>query len=131
MFAGQSGAGKSTVARLFAPLQILSDEASLVKVCGDQIKVLNSPFRSELKTRNEMSIRQLAGIHILSQSDGVQRVLIKKSDAVLQLMKVVFYWDHDREETANVLQMCQKVAQSVPVFQLFFQKNNSFWESIQ
>lgn len=49
MFAGQSGAGKSTAAKLSFPRNLLSDEATLVKITPEKVTVFNSPFRSELR----------------------------------------------------------------------------------
>ncbi len=130
LFAGPSGAGKSTVARLSHPLPVLSDEAALVKVSPGRIEVYDSPFRSDVESKRDMESCGLAGIHLLAQSDLIRRVEIRKSEAILSMLRVVFYWAHNRGETAKVLHMCKTIVESVPVYRLFFQKNDAFWERI-
>ncbi|WP_409344367.1 hypothetical protein [Paenibacillus sp. MBLB4367] len=130
LFAGQSGAGKSTVAKLSAPRPLLSDEASLVKITPDGIFVYNSPFRSELMTINEGRVCRLGGIHLLIQSDQVERTPIRSSEGIMHLMDKVFYWGHDAKETGKVLGMLREMVLGVPVYELHFQKNNTFWEKI-
>ena len=53
IFAGQSGAGKSTAARLSEPRPLLSDEATLIQITPTEIIVHNSPFRSEINSSGE------------------------------------------------------------------------------
>jgi hypothetical protein len=131
MFAGPSGAGKSTVAELSSPRPVLSDEATYLRVESDgSVTVFDSPFRSELEEPCELSSSKLAGIHFLNQSLDVRRAPISKSDALMGLVGKVFYWRHDRQETAKMLALCSAIVSSVPAYQLYFQKNDTFWERI-
>lgn len=130
LFAGQSGAGKSTVAGLSTPRPILSDEASLVKISDTEISVFDSPFRSELVPSSVRKACQLTSIHLLIQATVNKSLLIKKPDALLDLINKVFFWPHDSSETVKILKMCKQLAERVPIYQLHFQKNNTFWELI-
>ncbi|RAV16094.1 hypothetical protein [Paenibacillus contaminans] len=130
LFAGQSGAGKSTVAKLSAPRPLLSDEASLVKITPDGILVYDSPFRSELMSMYEGRICRLGGIHLLIQSSQVERKQIRSSEGIMHLLDKVFFWAHDAKETSKVLGMLREMVVTVPVYELHFQKNNTFWEKI-
>ncbi|MFE4114860.1 hypothetical protein [Priestia sp. YIM B13448] len=130
LFAGQSGAGKSTCAKLSAPRPILSDEATLLKVEKNQITVFNSPFRSELSAPSIEGTIPLASIQLLHQSLDNQRTKLGKASALLQIMDKVFYWNKDSEETKKIVQMIKEVLDHVPVYDLYFQKNNTFWELI-
>jgi hypothetical protein len=130
LFAGHSGAGKSTAARLSEPRELLSDEATLVKISPEGIRVFNSPFRSEINpTRFEGSYR-LDSVQLLHQAVENRRNLIKKSDALLNLFDKVFYWTHSNKETGQVMRMLSILVDQVPVYDLEFQKNPSFWELI-
>lgn len=130
LFAGQSGAGKSTVAKLSAPRPLLSDEATLVKIDGGEATVYHSPFRSELQSSYDGGVCPLAGIHILVQSLQVERLPVTHSEGFAQLMDKVFFWAHDARDTGNVLRLLRDLVQAVPVYKLYFQKNDTFWEKI-
>ncbi len=127
LFAGHSGAGKSTAARLSAPRELLSDEATLIKVQEESVTVFNSPFRSDIPPEDCSVICELASIQLLVQSPLIKRELMTKSDAYLQLIDKVFYWDHGSVDTHHVLEMLQKLVKQVPVYRLEFQKNDLFW----
>lgn len=128
MFAGPSGAGKSTVADLSVPRPILSDEATLLLFETDgSITIHDSPFRSEMEEACELLSRPLAGIHFLIQSQEVQRIGIRKADALIMLLDKVFYWEHNKLETAKMIALCKQAVERVPAYELYFQKNDTFW----
>lgn len=128
MFAGPSGAGKSTVADLSIPRPILSDEATLLLFEPDgSITIYDSPFRSEMEEACELPSSPLAGIHFLIQSQDVQRVGIRKGDALIKLLDKVFYWEHNKLETAKMIALCKQAVEGVPAYELYFQKNDTFW----
>lgn len=130
IFSGQSGAGKSTTARLSYPRQILSDEATLVKITPDGATVFDSPFRSELESMNGETAWPLGSIQVLYQSLKNKRVRLEKTHGLLRLMDKVFYWAHNPNETKRILVLLKQLADSVPIYELYFQKNNTFWELI-
>ncbi|WP_347548691.1 hypothetical protein ABFG93_14275 [Pseudalkalibacillus hwajinpoensis] len=90
IFSGQSGAGKSTAAKLSHPRELLSDEASILKITDQGVTVYNSPFNSELDS-SDLEEASLASIQLLHQSLSNRREKISKSDALLQLIDKVFY----------------------------------------
>jgi hypothetical protein len=130
LFAGQSGAGKSTIAMLSEPRKILSDEATLLQITEDGVLVYDSPFRSDSIPNFDREVLPLAGIHYLEQSEFIRRQQIAPSEAVLQMMDKVFYWVVEPSETVKLLSLCGKLATLVPVYELQFQKNDQFWERI-
>lgn len=130
IFAGQSGAGKSTAAKLSYPRDLLSDEATILKITSENITVYNSPFRSELESSGTINCCSLSSIQLLNQAVQNRRLPIKKSDAFMELIDKVFYWEHNHEETKNVLKLLRILVSITPTYQLHFQKNNTFWELI-
>lgn len=130
IFTGHSGAGKSTVAKLSSPRMLLSDEASIVKITNEGIKVFNSPFRSELEASGKERPACLASIQLLHQATNNSREVMTKSDAYLELVNKIFYWSHSKQETMQVLNLLKVLVEQVPVYELHFQKNNAFWELI-
>jgi hypothetical protein len=130
LFAGQSGAGKSTVAQLSMPRSILSDEATIMKVTPTGVTIFPSPFRSDTEMPSDTGVYPLTAIQLLRQAKVNERIGISKIDGMLQLVNRVFYWAHDPFETRKVLRMCKEIGDHVPIYELHFQKNNTFWEAI-
>jgi hypothetical protein len=130
MFAGNSGAGKSTAAELSEPRKLLSDEATIVKITPDRITVFNSPFRSELEGTGAEECSPLVSIYMLNQAIQNKIIPLSKSNGLLQLIDKIFYWSHSPEETRNILGLLQYLANIVPIYELYFQKNDTFWELI-
>jgi hypothetical protein len=130
IFSGHSGAGKSTAAKLSYPRELLSDEATLVKITPEGIRIYNSPFRSELEAQQFEGDVELASVQMLHQSLQNKRIKITKSDALVHLMDKVFFWPHSQEETKEILRLMTTMVKQVPVYELHFQKNNTFWELI-
>lgn len=130
LFAGHSGAGKSTVVQLSVPRPILSDEATIVKIDREGAWIFNSPFRSDTVIADLPDPYRLSAIHLLRQAAYNKRSLAPKSESIPELMNRVFYWAHDPEETKKVLRLCKRLLEQTQVYVLSFQKNESFWEEI-
>ncbi len=130
IFSGHSGAGKSTAAKLSHPRELLSDEATIVKILEGEITVYNSPFRSEMEAQGNSEIAPLSSIQLLHQSLINKRVKRKKSEALLSLADKVFFWSNKPNEAKIILHLLKTLIDSVDVYDLYFQKNNTFWELI-
>ena len=130
LFSGHSGAGKSTAARLSSPRPLLSDEASIVRITSDGVSVYDSPFRSELLSESDLDSCPLAGIYLLNQSEEIFTRTIADKDAFIRVLDKVFYWSYDPAETMKIMRLGKLLAEQVPFHDLYFQKNNLFWEKI-
>lgn len=130
LFAGHSGAGKSTVAALSQPRSLLSDEATIVRIRNGEVRVFDSPFRSGVEPDFLERAYPLKAIHLLHQATSVARSAVPRPDAVLQLVDKIFYWAHEPSETVNILRLFRDLVQVVPVYDLYFPKNSTFWEAI-
>jgi hypothetical protein len=130
MFAGHSGAGKSTAAKLSHPRELLSDEATIIKIVPGQITVFDSPFRSELVRSGASENSPLTNIYVLHQATDNHIDPLSQSNSLLVLMNKVFYWSHSLDETRKIFRLLQHVVTSVSISELHFQKNETFWELI-
>jgi hypothetical protein len=130
LFAGHSGAGKSTVAMLSKPRNLLSDEATILKISEDGVTIYDSPFRSELKPLNLQESYPLKSMQLLSQALINKRITLHKADALIQLIDKVFYWPYCAEETTRIINLLKLLVEKVPIYELHFQKDNTFWELI-
>ncbi|WP_078432613.1 hypothetical protein [Metabacillus halosaccharovorans] len=130
IFTGHSGAGKSTVARLSYPRELLADEATIVKITSNDVVTYDSPFRSELNGDCFPSPFKLKSIHLLNQSVSNSRERLPRGESLLQLMDKVFYWTESSSEARKIFKLLHSLVNQVPVYDLYFQKNNTFWEMI-
>lgn len=130
LFSGHSGAGKSTAARLSSPRQLLSDEASIVRITAEGISIFDSPFRSELLSERASGSIPLAGIYLLNQSEEIFTQAIAEREAFIRILDKVFYWSYDATETMKIMKLGTLLAKQVHFHELYFQKNNLFWEKI-
>ncbi|KKI92980.1 hypothetical protein WQ54_05570 [Bacillus sp. SA1-12] len=130
IFSGQSGAGKSTAAKLSFPRELLSDEATIIKITSNEIMVYDSPFRSELKGNGHSQPHILESIQLLHQSLHNNRIRLSKSSGLITIIDKVFYWTDDPQDTIRILNLLKLLVNQVPVYDLHFQKNNTFWEMI-
>lgn len=130
IFTGQSGTGKSTAAELSYPRTLLSDEATILKITGDELIAFDSPFRSEMNEKSAKESYSLGSIQLLHQSFTNKRIEIMKSDSLLLLLDKIFYWAYDAEETKTIFKLLKHLVDNVSVYDLHFQKNDTFWELI-
>ncbi|NWQ39143.1 hypothetical protein MLOOGBEN_00340 [Bacillus sp. EB106-08-02-XG196] len=130
IFSGHSGAGKSTAAKLSFPRMLLSDEATIVKINSGNVEVYNSPFRSELEAEPFEGTVTLESIQIIYQALQNDRTKLPMADALINLMDKVFFWPHSQDEIKTILNLLTKLVKNVSVYDLNFQKNNTFWKLI-
>lgn len=130
LFAGHSGAGKSTAAKLSQPRKLLSDEASIVKITKDAVTVFNSPFRSEIQCNDEYSPFSLASIQLLEQAPIHNQTRLHGSDCIVQLLDKIFCWQHSPYELKQIFHLLSQLTCKVPFYKLEFKKDHRFWELI-
>lgn len=131
LFAGYSGDGKSTVAFLSQPRGLLSDEASLVKLApGERPMVYDSPMRSGLLQPAPVRRVPLKAVYFLHKSSEIRTRQIPGSLAFMHMFDKVWYWRHDPVHAREVVRLCKRLVESVPMYGLEFQKNDLFWEAI-
>ncbi|KHE71668.1 hypothetical protein [Halobacillus sp. BBL2006] len=130
IFSGHSGVGKSTVAKMSQPRALLSDEATILKVTDEGIKVYPSPFWSELRSSNIDGSLHLSSIQLLHQAEMNDKRSLKKSIGLMQLIDKVFYWSYSPEQMSMVMNLLKRTVDQVPIHELHFKKDPSFWELI-
>ncbi|WP_028610130.1 hypothetical protein [Paenibacillus harenae] len=134
MFTGRSGAGKSTAAVLSESESrgIIADEATILRIRPGEVTVFHSPFRSELQTAaaQEPMKWRLSSIHLLHQAKQHRRTPIAKSEGLIRLMDKVFFWNPSSGDTRAIMELLRQTVDLVPLYDLYFRKDPSFWELI-
>lgn len=122
LFAGQSGAGKTTLARLWQKrpgIRILSDDRVILRSRGGEIRMHGTPWHGEGKMARPENVR-LRKIFLLRQGSDNQLIQKKNVSAVSRLLACSFPPFHSRRAMDSVLDFLDRVVTSVPCFELMF-----------
>lgn len=132
LFAGVSGAGKTTISSLApADATLLTDEISYVQRQSDRFIACGTPFAGELARQGENVQAPLAALYLLRQGPGNSLEPVKESEAVPRLLANVLFFAQDRELVDLVFKSACDLVQQVPIFQLTFFPDGKVWDLIQ
>src|SRR5262245_32672846 len=127
VFAGQSGAGKSTIGRLWAErhdVTVLSDERVVLRTDGDGVRVWGTPFHGDAILASPAS-GQLAGIFFLRHGDRHAVVPIDGARATARLMSCAFLPFYDARAVASTLDSVEVALRHAPAYDFFFAPDRS------
>jgi hypothetical protein len=127
VFAGQSGAGKSTIGRLWAnrsDVTVLSDERVVLRTDGDRVTVWGTPFHGDAILASPAS-GDLAGIFFLRHGDRHAVVPVEGAHAIAQLMSCAFLPFYDPHAVASTLDAVERALRSAPAHDFFFVPDSS------
>ena len=122
MFAGKSGAGKSTISNLIVEqtgATFLSDDRIVVRKIGSDFLMYGTPWPGDAGYAVNESV-PLKGIFFLSKGaqNDIKRLTI--SDAIARLMPVVSIPWYDREKVALMMDFCDALMGCIPMYELTF-----------
>ena len=131
LFAGVSGAGKTTISRL-APrdVTLLTDEISYLRRNGHGYIAHGTPFAGELAKVGENVQAPLAALYLLRQ--GAENAVdpVTGTEAVRAFLESVLFFAHDAELVKLVFDSACELVQRVPVYRLTFIPDSRVWEMI-
>lgn len=130
IFAGVSGSGKSTIAKISNDSrEVITDEMTLVEKCGDSYYVSGTPFWGEMQVSKNIS-RPLKAIFILEKAKENLIEEIPKTLAITEFMRTVMYFAQNQDAVTQVLEHVVNFLEKVPIYRLHFRPEISFWELI-
>ena len=126
LFAGVSGAGKTTTARLWdgAHRGIVSDDRVIIRERDGAMWMFGTPWHGEA----ELSMpggAPLAGVYLLVQSDENALGELDRAEAVARLFRCAFPLFYDAASLDFTLSFLERIAASVPVRELRFTRDRS------
>jgi len=132
LFAGASGAGKTTIARL-APgdVRLLTDEISYVRCDQGGYRAYGTPFAGELARTGENLHAPLAAIYLLAQGPENRVDELSAIDAARGLLANILFFAEDSDLVHSVFRSALDCAERVPVRRLTFVADASVWELIR
>lgn len=132
LFAGVSGTGKTTTARL-APADaiVLTDEISYVRRIGSGYRAYGTPFAGELARPGANASAPIERVCLLKQSQQNRLLPLSHSQAIRALLRHVLFFAQDNHLVENVLDSVVRFVSSVEVLEMEFTRDGRGWELIQ
>lgn len=132
LFAGVSGAGKTTITRLAPPdVTRLTDEISYLRREGEGYVAFGTPFAGELGQPGENVRAPLAALYLLAQGTENRIDSVSDADATRALLESVLFFAHDSELVVRMFDSAYELVQRVPIQRLTFVPDARIWEVIQ
>jgi hypothetical protein len=140
LFAGVSGAGKTTISRL-APADaiLLTDEISYVRKLdasgqSEGYVAFGTPFTGELAKLGENTSAPVAALYLLAKGkdkDSENRIdPVTAADAGRELLANMLFFAGDQELVHGAFQAACDFVHGVPVYRLTFTPDARVWEMI-
>jgi hypothetical protein len=132
LFAGVSGAGKTTISRL-APsdCMLLTDEISYVRREGNEYWACGTPFAGELARVGENQSAPLHTLFLLEKGLENRIELVPAAEAVRLLLRNILFFAEDAELVNLVFRSACEFVERVPVRRLIFVPDERVWEMIR
>jgi hypothetical protein len=131
LFAGVSGAGKTTISRLAPPdATLLTDEISYVRREGNAYRACGTPFAGELARVGENVSAPLHTLFLLEQGPENRIEPVSASEATRLLLRNILFFADDAELVRLVFQSACEFVERVPVRRLIFVPDKRVWEMI-
>jgi hypothetical protein len=122
LFAGQSGAGKTTVARLWRDqpgVTILSDDRIVLRAIGDRLWMYGTPWHGDEPLASPARV-PLSRVFLLQQASRPALVPINKVEAAARLFASSFPPFHSRDGVRFSLALLDRLVHAIPCLELRF-----------
>jgi hypothetical protein len=131
LFAGVSGAGKTTISRLApADATLLTDEISYVRRQDEGYVAFGTPFTGELAKLGENTSAPVATLYLLAQGPENRIDPVAAADAGRELLSNMLFFAEDQELVQWAFQAACDFVHRVPVYRLTFVPDARVWEMI-
>lgn len=132
LFAGVSGAGKTTISRLAPPdATLLTDEISYVRKQREGYVAFGTPFTGELAKLGENVSAPVAALYILAQGPENRLDPISRAEAARSVLANMLFFAEDDELVRSAFYSALEFVGEVPVSRLTFVPDSRVWELIQ
>ncbi len=131
LFAGVSGAGKTTIARL-APRDatLLTDEISYVRKSGEVYQAFGTPFAGELAKLGENVSAPVSAVYLLAQGDTNRVEPVGEADAGRGVLANLLFFAEEPDMVHKAFEAACDFVKCVPVYRLTFVPDQRVWELI-
>jgi hypothetical protein len=131
LFAGVSGAGKTTISRLApADTTLLTDEISYVQKQDEGYIAFGTPFTGELAKLGENVSAPIVALYLLAKGSENRIEPVPAGEAVRSLLANVLFFAEDHELVRLTFDSACEFVRHVPVSRFTFLPDSKVWELI-
>jgi hypothetical protein len=132
LFAGVSGAGKTTMSRLAPPdALVLTDEISYVRrVASGEYRAFGTPFAGELARVGANASASLEALYLLQKGPANRIEPVASKDAARALMRHILFFAHEERLVSRVFDSVLDFVSRVRVSRLIFTPDARVWQLI-
>jgi hypothetical protein len=130
IFAGRSGAGKSTVASLSPAGTVLTDEISLLRYLDGCWQAFGTPFWGEFRAAGVNRHFPIAGIYFLTQDRQDRFEPLPAKQILRALLPCVLFFSSEKRANEALLCTLLDLVERVPGHRLYFRRGPDFWRVI-
>jgi len=132
LFAGVSGAGKTTISRL-APTDanVLTDEISYVRKEGRGYVAYGTPFAGDLARPGDNLKAPIAAVYLLAKGSENRIESIDPAAAARALLTNILFFAADRGSIQAVFVAAMDFVESVPIRRLTFVPDGGVWDLVR
>lgn len=131
LFAGESGAGKTTISRLApADTKLLTDEISYVRRHDERYVAFGTPFSGELDKHGENISAPVAALYLLAKGQENRIEPVEAGEAVRSLLSNILFFAKDEALVHGIFDSAFEFVKRVPVSRLTFFPDARVWELI-
>ena len=132
VFAGVSGAGKTTAAELSRQVgcEVVDEELTCVSFRGPQAALCGTPFFQKSGFHGRPLQVPLRGIYVLRQATRDEVTSLPAPQALASVVRCVSIGVRQPPLIAAGLRAAEELLRRVPVRLLYFRKAPSFWDAI-
>lgn len=132
LFAGPSGAGKTTISRLAQPEDhLLTDEISCVRLCGNCWTAFGTPFAGDLGRPGENRQAEIGALYLLRHGEENRLEPLGRAAAARAILRNVLFFAQDERLTRRVFDTICEFTAAVEVKGLSFVPDARVWELVR
>ena len=132
LFAGISGAGKTTISRLAPPdAALLTDEISYVRRDKSGYRAYGTPFVGELGRPGVNLKAPLAALYFLEKGPCGRIEPVGQLTAARELLRNILFFAHDQALVKRVFESAVEFVARVPVARFAFAPDERAWELVR
>ncbi|MBN2038039.1 MAG: hypothetical protein JW768_14960 [Chitinispirillaceae bacterium] len=122
VFAGRSGAGKTTTVRLLSGEAALNDELCVLRVDrAGVVRVSGTPFWGEMGSGPAFpGFFRAAGLYFLNKQPATKIVRLEREETCAHFLQVVCHFSKQAHDMQRMLVIASRIANAIPAYDLCF-----------